>query len=62
MRRTELLQELRKVRFEEIYRMWTEKSITLEEATQILGVSDRTFRHYIDRYDNKGIEGLRGKP
>ncbi|MDH3975899.1 MAG: ISNCY family transposase [Deltaproteobacteria bacterium] len=61
MKRTELLQEVRKVRFEEVLKIWTERSITQEEAAQILGVSDRTFRRYIDRYKEEGLEGLLDK-
>ena len=30
MKRTELLQEIRKMRFEETYRAWTEKRLTQE--------------------------------
>ena len=61
MRRTELLQEIRKMRFEEVYFGWTESQLNQEEAARILGVSDRTFRRYIDRYEEKGIEGLSDK-
>ena len=58
MKRTELLQEIRKVRFEEIYGDWSNKRISQEEAGRLLGVCDRTFRRYIDRYEEDGIEGL----
>ena len=51
MRRTELLQEIRKMRFEETYGCWTEKRLTQQEAARILGVCARTFRRYIDRYE-----------
>lgn len=46
------------MRFEEIYTSWTEKRLTQEEAARILGVSDRTFRRYLLRYEENGIEGL----
>lgn len=58
MRRTELLQEVRKVRFTEAYGVWTEGRLNQEEAARILGVSSRTFRRYVDRYEENGIEGL----
>ncbi len=61
MRRTELLQEIRKMRFEEMYAGWNERRLTQEEAARILGVSDRTFRRYIDRYEQKGLVGLSDK-
>ncbi|MDA3831942.1 MAG: ISNCY family transposase [Spirochaetales bacterium] len=61
MRRTELLQEIRIMRFEEVYGVWTESRLNQEEAARILGVCTRTFRRYIDRYEESGIEGLLDK-
>src|SRR3989338_4757602 len=61
MRRTEILQEVRMMRFEEIYGNWTERQLTQEEAARALGVSSRTFRRYIERYEEEGIEGLSDK-
>ncbi len=58
MKPTELLQEIRKMRFEEAYGAWTEKRLTQEEAAQLLGVCTRTFRRYIDRYEEEGLDGL----
>ena len=42
MRRTELLQEVRKMRFEEAYGGWQERRLTQEEAARLLGVCERT--------------------
>jgi len=61
MRRTQLLQETRKMHFEEILNLWTENRLTQEEAGRMLGVSDRTFRRYIDRYHDNGMDGLLDK-
>ena len=61
MRRTEILQEVRKMRFEEIYGKWKERHLTQEEAARVLGVCSRTFRRYIDRYEEEGLEGLKDK-
>ena len=61
MRRTELLQEVRKMRFEEVYGGWQQGRLTQEEAAQVLGVSDRTFRRYVERYDDGGMEALLDK-
>jgi transposase len=61
MRPTELLQEIRKMRFEESFSIWTEGRITQEEAARMLGVCSRTFRRYIDRYHNDGLDGLLDK-
>ena len=61
MRRTEILQEVRKMRFQEAYETWQEKRLEQEEAAMILGVCSRTFRRYIDRYEEEGLEGLKDK-
>ena len=61
MKRTQLLQETRKMHFEEILNLWTESRLTQEEAARMLCVSDRTFRRYIDRYHHGGLDGLLDK-
>lgn len=58
MRRTELLQEIRKMRFEEAYGGWQGGRLTQTEAASLLGVSDRTFRRYLNRYEDNGLDGL----
>lgn len=58
MRPAEWLQEVRMKRFEEAYDGWMEKRLSQEEAARILGVSDRTFRRYVERYDDGGQEAL----
>ncbi len=49
------------MRFEEVYFGWSESRLTQEEAALIFGVCDRTFRRYINRYEESGIEGLSDK-
>jgi len=49
------------MRFEEAYSDWQQDRLTQEEAALILGVSDRTFRRYIDRYEESGLEGIADK-
>lgn len=61
MRRTEVLQEVRKMRFEEAYGGWQQRRLTQEEAARLLGVCDRTFRRYMNRYEEEGVEGLMDK-
>lgn len=61
MRRTELRQEITIMRFEEVFSIWTERRVTQEQAAQILGVCGRTFRRYINRYEEDGIHGLYDK-
>lgn len=61
MRRTEVLQETRRMRFEKVYSRWAEKRLTEAQAAEMLGVCDRTFRRYVARYDEEGMEGLLDK-
>lgn len=58
MNRAKLLQELRQMRFEEVYTSWQNKRLTQEEAASVLGVCERTFRRYIDRFEEAGLDGL----
>lgn len=58
MKKTELLQEVRKMRFEEAYEGWKKERLTQEEAARLLGVCERTFRRYLVRYEEQGMEGL----
>ena len=58
MKRTELLQEVRKMRFEEAYEGCQRGRLTQQEAARLLGVCDRTYRRYLVRYEEQGMEGL----
>ena len=58
MGRTGLLQEIRRMRFEEVYDRWSERELTQEQAAFALGMSSRTFRRYMDRYEADGLAGL----
>jgi transposase len=58
MKQAEWLQETRKMRFEEAYGGWQGGRLTQEEAARLLGVCERTFRRYIDRYEDEGLQGL----
>ncbi len=61
MTRTEVLQEIRRMRFNEAYGGWRERRLTQEEAARLLGVCERTFRRYVERYEDEGLEGLADK-
>lgn len=58
MKRTRLLQELRRMKFESLYEDWKAKKLTQIEAARLLEVTDRTFRRYIDKYEENGVMGL----
>ncbi len=44
--------------FEELYKAWKERRLSQMEAARFLGVSVRTFRRYIHRFEMAGSEGL----
>ena len=46
------------MRFEEAYDGWTQRKLTQEEAARLLGVTDRTFRRYLKRFEADGLAGL----
>lgn len=46
------------MRFQEAYAGWQEKLLTQEDAGQLLGVSGRTFRRQIGRFEADGMQGL----
>jgi hypothetical protein len=58
MKRTALLQEVRKMRFEEAYEGCQRGRLTQQEAARLLGVCERTYRRYLVRYEEQGMEGL----
>ena len=58
MRRTAWLQDTRMERFEEAFGAWTESRLTQEEAARLLGICERTFRRWIDRFEEAGLDGL----
>lgn len=46
------------MRFEEAYAGWQGGRLRQEEAALLLGVCERTFRRYVDRYEDEGLQGL----
>jgi len=58
MRRTEQLQGLRLMKFEEVYGRTCSGVLSVAEASEVLGVSERTFRRWRDRFEADGAEGL----
>lgn len=46
------------MRFEEAYEGCKRGRLTQEEAARLLGVCDRTYRRYLVRYEERGMEGL----
>lgn len=44
--------------FENALTLWTEQRLTQQEAARMLGVCERTFRRYLQRYEENGLDGL----
>ena len=58
MRRTEVLQGARMAVFLNLLHRWESSERNQAEAAELLGVSERTFRRWRDRYDEEGEVGL----
>jgi transposase len=61
MTRARILQEVRRMRFEELYARRQQRDLTMAEAAEMLGVTERTFRRWSGRYDAEGAEGLQDR-
>ena len=58
MRRTEQAQGLRLMKFKEVYGRTQARLLSQAEAAEVLGMSERTFRRWRDRFEAEGAEGL----
>ncbi len=58
MGQSRYLQMVRTNQFERVYRRWEERKLTQVEAATALEMSERTFRRYVVRYSEEGIQGL----
>lgn len=58
MRRTELLQEVRKMRFEEILGIWNKRDITQEEAALITLITGSDLTIDFDFRKERGLHRL----
>ena len=58
MHRTEQAQGLRLMKFEEVYARTRARLLSQAEAAEVLGMSERTFRRWRDRFEAEGAEGL----
>jgi transposase len=66
MGRTAWLQDRRMQKFRDVLGRWERGALSMMEAGELLGMSERQFRRYRERYEEEGLEGLRdrrlGKP
>jgi len=45
-------------KFRDVLSRWESGDLSMMEAGELLGMSERQFRRYRDRYDEEGLEGL----
>ncbi len=57
MNRTAFHEKLKQMRFEEAYEGYQSKRLSQDEAASLLGVCGRSFRRYINRYEETGLQG-----
>ena len=55
---TQWIQERRMNKFTDVLSRVELKHLSQLEAAEILGMSERTFRRYLRRYEDQGLEGL----
>ena len=58
MNRTTWLQDRRMQKFRDVLSRWESGELSMMEAGELLGMSERQFRRYRDRYEEEGLEGL----
>ena len=58
MRRTEDLQGVRMAMFLNLLHRWESAELNQEEAAELLGVNERTFRRWTRRYEEEGEAAL----
>ncbi len=58
MRRTEVLEGLRRMKFEDVWGRGRRRRSSQAEAAEILGMSERTLRRWRDSYEDECATGL----
>jgi len=57
MKKTQLIEELHRMKFEDVYNQHRRRKLSCEEASEILGISPRTFYRKCQRYDSSEFNG-----
>jgi hypothetical protein len=58
MNRTMWLQDRRMQKFRDVLSRWERRELSMMEAGELLGMSERQFRRYRDRFEEEGEAGL----
>jgi transposase len=61
MNRAAWLQDRRMQKFRDILSRWEAGQLSMLEAGELLGMSERQFRRYRDRFEEDGDDGLRDR-
>jgi hypothetical protein len=61
MNRATWLQDRRMQKFRDVLSRWENGELSMIEAGEVLGMSERQFRRYRERYEEAGLEGLRDR-
>jgi transposase len=61
MNRTAWLQDRRMQKFRDVLSRWERRELSALEAGELLGMSERQFRRYRQRYEDEGLAGLADK-
>jgi transposase len=61
MKRAAWQQDRRMVKFLDVLTRWEAGSLSMSQAGELLGMSERQFRRYRDRYEEDGLEGLKDR-
>jgi transposase len=58
MNRATWLQDRRMQKFRDVLSRWERRELSMQEAGELLGVSERQFRRYRERFEEDGLAGL----
>src|SRR5438874_9888204 len=58
MNRTTWLQDRRMQKFRDVLSRWERRELSMMEASELLGMSERQFRRYRERFEEDGEAGL----
>src|SRR5437588_5013756 len=58
MNRATWLQDRRMLKFRDVLSRWERRELSMMEAGELLGMSERQFRRYRERFDEEGDAGL----
>lgn len=61
MNRTQWLQDRRMQKFRDVLSRWEQRALSMVEAGELLGMSERQFLRYRRRYEEEGLLGLLDK-